>query len=702
MTAAHSVDAVLDPLAAARAGTPCDVPAIDALAINTIRTLSMDAVQAAESGHPGTPMALAPVAYELWQSFLRYDPRDPRWIDRDRFVLSNGHASMLLYAILHLAGVRDPANDRLAVELEDIRRFRQLGSRCAGHPEHGFTPGVETTTGPLGQGLATSVGMALASRFLAARYNRPGYDLFTFRSWAICGDGCLMEGIAGEAASLAGHQRLGNLVWIYDNNRITIEGATRLAYSDDVATRFFGYGWHVLRVSDANDIELLAKAYRAAIGHDRPTLVIVDSHIGWGAPHKQDTAAAHGEPLGKDEVRAAKRNYGWPEDAQFLVPDGVRERFDERVGRRGAADREAWSAMFEGYRRAYPQLALEIDAIIEGRLPEGWDADLPRFAADPKGTATRNAGGKAINAIAKRVPWLLGGSADLAPSTKTLIDGEAGMQPESPGGRNLHFGVREHAMGAVANGLALCGLRAYDASFLVFTDYARGSIRLGALMELPVVHVYTHDSIGLGEDGPTHQPIEHLASLRAMPHLVVHRPMDANETIACFRAAFATERASSLLALSRQNLPIVDRDRYGSAEGAARGAYVLADAPEGRDPALILIGTGAETHLCLAAHERLSSEGIACRVVSMPSWELFSAQPPEYRDMVLPPAVTARVSVEAASTFGWERWIGARGRAIGIDSFGASAPAGDLFRHFGITVDAVVAAAREVLVESSR
>ncbi|MFO0827435.1 MAG: transketolase [Phycisphaerales bacterium] len=681
-----------------RAGTPFDVPAIDALAINTIRTLAMDAVQAADSGHPGTPMSLAPVAYALWQHVLRYDPNGPIWPDRDRFVLSNGHSSMLLYALLHLADVKEvgadnKVTDRPAVSLDEIKRFRQLDSRCPGHPEYHWTSGIETTTGPLGQGLATSVGMAMAERWLAARYNRPGYEIFSFRTWSICGDGCLMEGISGEAASLAGHLRLSNLCWIYDNNRITIEGSTSLAYSDDVATRFFGYGWNVLRVSDANDVDLLVKAFDSAKGNDRPTLVIVDSHIGWGAPKKQDTAAAHGEPLGEDEIRATKRFYGWPEDAKFLVPEGVRERFAELLGARGAREHQRWCAMFDRYRVAYPQLAEELELMQRRGLPGGWEATLPTFAPDAKGIATRAAGGKILNAIAKQVPWIIGGSADLAPSTKTLIDGEGGFSAECPSARNLHFGIREHAMCAIANGLALCKLKPYTAGFLIFSDYARGAIRLCALMNLPVVHILTHDSIGLGEDGPTHQPIEQLVSLRAVPGLHVFRPMDANEAVECYRVAFGAAAEPSVLALSRQNLPIVDRTRFGSAAGAARGAYVLADCDG--TPDVILLATGSEVHLCLAAHERLAADGVRSRVVSMPCWSLFSRQDETYREQVLPDAVRARVAVEAASTMGWERWVGLDGTIVGMTTFGASAPMKALATHFGFTVDNVVAAARQ-------
>jgi transketolase len=685
-----------------RSGTPFDVPAIDQLAINTIRTLSMDAVQAADSGHPGTPMALAPVAYALWQNVYRFDPASPKWPDRDRFILSNGHASMLLYSLLHLSGTAECDHEgttgRLSVTLDDIKAFRQLNSKCPGHPESHLTTGVETTTGPLGQGLANSVGTAMASRWLAARFNRPGYELFTFRTWVICGDGCLMEGISNEAASLAGHLRLSNLCWIYDNNRITIEGKTDLAFSEDVATRFIGYGWNVVRVSDANDIGLLVKAFRSAQSEQgpdaRPTMVIVDSHIGWGAPKKQDTASAHGEPLGDEEIKSTKRFYGWPEDAKFHVPDGVRERFSELLGSRGATQSAAWNELFSRYRVAYPQLASELESIVRGTLPSGWDSELPTWKPDPKGVATRVAGGKILNAIAKRIPWMMGGSADLAPSTKTLLDGEASFSRCNPGGRNVHWGVREHAMCAAANGMALCGLRPYTAGFMIFSDYCRGALRLSAIMGLPVMHIFTHDSIGVGEDGPTHQPVEHLMSLRAMPQMNVFRPMDANEATECYRTALTMTHEPCAMVLTRQNLPVVDRTVFAPASEASKGAYVLAC--DG-DPQLILIGTGSEVSLCIEARERLQAEGVRSRVVSMPCWSLFNRQPKEYRDSVLPPAVRARVAVEQGATMGWERYVGLDGSIIGMTTFGASAPFKDLQQHFGFTVDAVLTAARTQL-----
>ncbi|MBM4245081.1 MAG: transketolase [Deltaproteobacteria bacterium] len=686
-------------------------PSTDLDCINTIRTLSMDAVQAADSGHPGTPMALAPVAYGLWQRYLRFDPEDPIWPNRDRFVLSNGHASMLLYSMLHLTGVKavNAQYERVgkpSVTLADLKRFRQLDSKCPGHPEYRWTSGVETTTGPLGQGVATSVGMAMAGKWMAAYFNRPGYTMFDYDVYAVCGDGCLMEGISNEAASLAGHLRLSNLCWIYDNNRITIEGHTALAFSDDVATRFVGLGWNVTRVGDANDLEMLSRAFdvfRAT--NDRPTLIIVDSHIGWGAPNKQDTSAAHGEPLGEEEIRAAKRNYGWPEDAQFLVPPGVRETFARGVGKRGRALRTEWMASFRRYRKEHPELADQLDRMQHRRLPDGWDADLPVFPADAKGLASRDSSGKVLNALATRLPWLVGGAADLAPSTKTRLtfDGAGDFAAGVYGGRNLHFGIREHAMGAVLNGMSLSKVRPFGSGFLIFSDYGRPAIRLAALMEIPVVYVFTHDSIGLGEDGPTHQPVEQLPSLRAIPGLVTIRPGDANEVTEAWRVVAQLRHEPALLVLSRQALPTLDRTRFAPAKGLARGAYVLADAGGGkRAPEVVLIGTGSEVSLCIAAYERLVAKGVAARVVSMPSWELFERQTQRYRDSVLPPEVTARVSVEQASTFGWERWVGATGVAIGMRTFGASAPIKELMRKFGFTVDAVVAAALTQVGRSGR
>ena len=673
----------------------------DLLCVNTIRTLAMDAVQQANSGHPGTPMALAPVAYCLWQRFLRFDPDDPIWPNRDRFVLSNGHASMLLYALLHLAGVK-AVNRRyeqlgeLSVKLDDIKRFRQIDSRCPGHPEYRWTSGVEATTGPLGQGVATSVGMALAGRWMASYFNLKGFELFNYRVYALCGDGCMMEGISGEAASLAGHLQLSNLCWIYDNNHITIEGNTALAFSEDVAARFLGYGWNVTRVGDANDLTLLERAFRAANNTpDRPTLIVVDSHIAYGAPHKQDTSGAHGEPLGEDEVRAAKRNYGWPEDARFLVPDGVYERFQHGVGQRGHALRESWMAMFLEYQARFPRLAEQLYRMQHRQLPEGWEKDLPTFPADLKGVASRDSSAKVLNVLAQNVPWLLGGSADLAPSTKTrlVFDAAGDVSAENSGGRNLHFGIREHAMAAVLNGLALSKIRPFGSTFLTFSDCARPALRLSALMEIPVIYVFTHDSIGLGEDGPTHQPVEQLASLRAIPGLITLRPADANEVVEAWRVIMQLRHEPVALILSRQTLPTLDRSQYAPAAGVAQGAYVLADALDGK-PDVLLLATGSEVNLCVNAYERLRAEGIKARVVSMPSWELFERQDRKYQQSVLPAAVTARVSVEQAATFGWSRYVGPAGRMVGMHTFGASAPLKELQNRFGFTPEEIVAAAK--------
>jgi transketolase len=679
--------------------------AIDQLAVNTIRTLAMDAVQQANSGHPGTPMALAPVVYCLWQRVLRFDPDHPIWPNRDRFVLSAGHASMLLYAMLHLTGVKavNPKYEtlgQLSVTLDDIKRFRQLDSKCAGHPEYRWTSGVETTTGPLGQGLATSVGMAIAERWIASYFNRPGFELFDYDVYALCGDGCMMEGLSSEAASLAGHLRLGNLCWIYDNNHITIEGNTALAYSDDVATRFVGYGWNVTRVGDANDLAMLERAFETfKRTSDRPTLIVVDSHIAYGAPNKQDTSAAHGEPLGDEEIRLAKRHYGWPEDAKFLVPDGVREHFQTGIGARGAALHRAWWGVFEEYRRTYPELADQGYRMLRRELPDHWSEGLPVFPPDRTGIATRDASGQALNAVARHVPWLIGGSADLGPSCKTRIttEGAGDFTAENPGGRNLHFGIREHAMAAVLNGLSLSKIRPFGSGFLIFSDYARAAIRLSALMEIPVIHIFTHDSIGVGEDGPTHQPVEHLASLRAIPGLITLRPADANETVEAWRVIAELRHQPVALILTRQAVPTIDRTTYAAADGVRRGAYVLADAGGGR-PHVILLGTGSEVALCLAAYEQLKTEGIAARVVSMPSWELFEQHcrtSPGYRNDVLPEAVSARVSVEKASTLGWSRYVGSEGHSIGMETFGASAPLQELQKKFGFTVDNIVAAARQ-------
>lgn len=682
---------------------------IGQLCINTIRTLSMDAVQQANSGHPGTPMALAPVVYCLWQHFLRFDPDHPIWPNRDRFVLSAGHASTLLYAMLHLTGVQavNPKYEtlgHLSVTLEDIKHFRQLDSKCPGHPEYRWTSGVETTTGPLGQGLATSVGMALAARWFASYFNRPGFTLFDYDVYALCGDGCMMEGISGEAASLAGHLKLANLCWIYDNNHITIEGNTALAYSDDVATRYMGYGWNVTRVGDANDLEMLARAFRTFKNEkDRPTLIIVDSHIAYGAPNKQDTSAAHGEPLGEEEIRLTKRHYGWPEDTKFLVPDGVREHFQAGIGARGQALRDAWIARFEAYRKQYPELANQGYRMLRRELPEGWEKGLPTFAADPKGIATRDASGQVLNVLAKNVPWLLGGSADLGPSCKTRLtfEGAGDFSPENPAGRNLHFGIREHAMGAILNGLSLSKIRPFGSGFLIFSDYGRAAIRLSALMEIPVIHIFTHDSIGVGEDGPTHQPVEHLASLRAIPGLVTLRPADANEVVEAYRYIMQLTHEPAVLVLSRQAVPTLDRKKYAPASGLAHGAYVLGD-PPGGNPEVILIASGSEVSLAVEGHERLLAEGIRSRVVSMPSWDIFDHQSQEYRDSVLPPSVRARVAVEQASTFGWAQYTGLDGRIVGMKTFGASAPLKELQKKFGFHPERVVATAKELLGKTIR
>jgi transketolase len=676
--------------------------AIDSLAINTIRTLAIDAVQQANSGHPGTPMAMAPVAYTLWQQVLRFDPDDPIWPNRDRFVLSAGHASMLLYALLHLTGVKAVNADyeRLgepSVTLDDIKHFRQLGSKCPGHPEYHLTSGVETTTGPLGQGVATSVGMAIAERWLAEHYNRPGFPLFDYRVYALCGDGDMMEGISGEAASLAGHLKLSNLCWIYDSNRITIEGNTSLAFSEDVASRFLAYGWNVQRVGDANDCERIAAALEAGRGvTDRPTLIVVESHIGYGAPNKQDTSAAHGEPLGEDEVRLAKKSYGWPEDAKFLVPDGVREHFAAVMGKRGKELRQEWEAMFARYAGEFPELADEITRMQERRLPDGWDANIPTFLADAKGLAGRDASAKVLNAIAPKLPWLLGGAADLAPSTKTRMtfEGAGDFEAGSYGGRNFHFGIREHAMGAICNGMSLSKLRPFGSGFLIFSDYMKPAIRLSSLMDLPVIYVFTHDSIGVGEDGPTHQPVEQLIGLRSIPGLLVIRPADANEVAEAWRVMLGLKHEPACLVLSRQALPTFDRTVYAPASELARGAYVLADPPEGK-PEVILMATGSEVQLCVGAHEALIKEGIRSRVVSMPSWEIFEKQDEAYRNSVLPPEIISRVAVEQASTLGWDRYVGLRGVKIGMHTFGASAPIKAVQEKFGFTPDHVLAAARQ-------
>jgi transketolase len=677
---------------------------LDQLSIDTIRTLSIDAVQQAKSGHPGTPMALAPLVYTLWNRVMRFDPEDPLWPNRDRFVLSNGHASMLLWSVLHLTQTRAVNADyeRLgqpSVSLEDIRRFRQLDSKAPGHPEYHWVSGVETTTGPLGQGVATSVGMAIAQKWLADRYNRSGFAIFDYDIYAVCGDGCLMEGVGAEAASLAGHLGLDNLCWIYDNNHITIEGHTSLAFTEDVATRFLAYGWNVLRVGDANDLDRLQLAlgvFRETKG--RPTFIILDSHIGYGSPHKHDTSAAHGEPLGEDEVRLTKRSYGWPEDQRFLVPDGVREHFAAGIGTRGAAARREWTTLFESYRVKYPDLAREIEQMQRRELPAGWDRDLPIFPADAKGIAGRDASGKVLNVLAQSIPWFLGGSADLGPSNKTALTypGAGSFQAGNRGGKMLHFGIREHAMAAIVNGLSLSKVRAFGATFFIFSDYARPAIRLSTLMELPTLFVFTHDAMGDGEDGPTHQPVEHLASLRAIPGLVTLRPGDANEVVEAYRYVMQLRHQPAVFALSRQPLPTLDRRVYAPATGVARGAYVLAD-PPGGNPEVILIASGSELSLAVEAHETLLAEGIRSRVVSMPSWEIFEQQTPEYRDSVLPPSAKARVAVEQASTFGWERYVGRSGHVIGMRTFGASAPLKALQEKFGFAPERVAAAAKGLL-----
>ena len=680
-------------------------PNLDQLCVNTIRTLSIDAVQQANSGHPGTPMALAPLVYTLWNRTMYFDPKDPIWPNRDRFVLSNGHASMLLWSILHLTQTQavNANYERLgqpSVTLDDIRRFRQLDSRAPGHPEYHWVSGVETTTGPLGQGVATSVGMAIGERWLAAHYNRPDFEIFNYHIYAVCGDGCMMEGISSEAASLAGHLGLDNLCWIYDNNHITIEGDTSIAFTEDVATRFLAYGWNVLRVGDANDIDRIERAFEIfRKTKERPTFIILDSHIGYGSPHKQDTPEAHGEPLGDDEVRLVKRVYGWPEDAKFLVPDGVYNHFRSGVGARGDQARLEWTKLFAQYQIKFPQLAAEIDLMQLRELPAGWDRDLPVFPADPKGVAGREASGKVLNTLAQNIPWFLGGSADLGPSNKTTLkyEGAGSIQANSPGGKNLHFGIREHSMAAIVNGLSLSKLRPFGATFFIFSDYARPAIRLSALMELPTILVFTHDAMGDGEDGPTHQPVEHLASLRAIPGLITLRPGDANEVVEAYRYIIRLRHEPAVLALSRQPLPTLDRAKYAPASGLARGAYVLADIPGG-NPEVILIASGSEVSLAVQAHEKLVADGIRSRVVSMPSWEIFDHQTQEYRDTVLPPHVKARVALEQASSFGWERYVGTGGQLTCMKTFGASAPLKELQRKFGFEPDHVVAATKELLL----
>jgi len=677
---------------------------LDQLCINTIRTLSMDAVQKANSGHPGTPMALAPVAYSLWQGFLRYDPEDPTWPNRDRFILSNGHASMLLYSLIYLAGVREVTKEgevlsNPALTLDDLKNFRQLGSKTPGHPEYGLTSGVETTTGPLGQGVANSVGMAIAERWLAAYFNRPGFELFNYNIWTFCGDGDMMEGISSEAASIAGHLKLSNVCWVYDNNHITIEGNTDLAFDENVEARFLAYGWDVTHVHDANDLSALSDAYNHALSvKDRPKLIIVDSHIGYGSPNRHDTKEAHGEALGEEEVKLTKRAYGWPEDAQFLVPDGVRENFRDVVGKRGRQLSSQWKALFSKYSAQYPDLANQLSRMRKFENAEGWDKELPTFPADGKGLATRESSSKVLNAIAKNHPWLMGGSADLYPSTKTRLtfEGAGDFESNNYRGRNFHFGIREHSMGAIVNGMVLSKLRAYGSTFLIFSDYMKMPIRISAIMEVPSLWIFTHDSIGVGEDGPTHQPIEQLLTLRAVPGLITLRPADANEVVEAWKIIMSLTTEPAALALTRQALPTLDRSKYASASGVARGAYILADA-EGGKPQVILMATGSEVYLCVEAYEKLKTEGIRARVVSMPSWEIFEHQGAAYREEVFPSEVTARVAVEQASVLGWARYTGTKGRIIGMTTFGASAPLKDLQKKFGFNSDAIVKAAHEQL-----
>ena len=675
---------------------------IDLLCINTMRTLAMDAVQKANSGHPGTPMALAPVAYTLWQHFLNFDPAEPSWPNRDRFVLSVGHASMLLYSLIHLTGTRavNEHEDRNApaLTLDDLKQFRQMDSKTPGHPEYRMTSGVETTTGPLGQGCGNSVGLAMAEKYLANRYNKPGYELFNHHVYVLAGDGDMMEGVSSEAASMAAHLRLGNLTWIYDSNHITIEGGTDLAFDEDVAARFAAYGWHVQHVEDANDLEAMTHALtEAKATTDRPSFIQVHSIIGYGAPKKAGTNKAHGEPLGEEEIRGAKRAYGWPEDSSFLVPDGVYEHFSAGIGKRGGDMHSAWVKLLESYRQDFPELAAELEMMNQHTLPDGWDRDIPTFPADAKGLASRDSSQKVLNAIAPHVPWMIGGAADLAPSTKSnmTFDGAGSFEADNYGGRNLHFGIREHAMGSICNGLALSALRSYGSGFLIFSDYMKPPIRLSAIMELPVVYIFTHDSIGVGEDGPTHQPIEQLVSLRSIPGMIVLRPGDANEVAEVWRHVMTLKEQPACLALSRQAMPTIDRTKYAPASGARYGAYVMADPPQGGEPEVILMATGTELSLVVGAYETLTAEGIRVRVVSFPSWELFEDQSAEYRNAVLPPHITARVSVEQGSTIGWDRYVGPTGAAIGMHTFGASAPLAALLKKFGFTPDAVAEAARK-------
>ncbi len=673
---------------------------IQNLAVDTIRTLSMDAVQTANSGHPGTPMALAPIAYQLFNRTMKYDPAQPNWPSRDRFVLSCGHASMLLYSVLHLAGVKavDAAGlptDELAVPLEDIKRFRQIGSVCAGHPEYGEAAGIETTTGPLGAGVSNSVGMAMAQKWLAANYNTPDHNLFDYNVYAVCSDGDLMEGIACEAASVAGHLKLNNLCWIYDDNHITIEGDTKLSFSENVGERFGGLGWNVLHVADANDLAALGKAIEGFQAcDDRPTIIIVRSIIGYGAPNKQNTHGAHGAPLGWDEVALAKENYGFPADEKFFIPDGVIEHFQSGIGTRGADAYQAWNEIWTSYQVAHPDKAGELKAMFARHLPEGWDKDIPVFEPSKKGDATRNSSGKVLNAIAANIPFMIGGSADLAPSNKSdlTFEGAGEFLPGHYAGRNLHFGIREHAMSGIVNGLSLSGLRAYGATFFVFTDYMRGGMRLASIMHQPVLYILTHDSIGVGEDGPTHQPVEHLTACRAIPGLYVFRPGDANEVAECYRTAMQINNHPSAFVLSRQNMETLDRSECAAASNCARGGYTLVDCDG--TPDVILMGSGSELGLCTGAAKQLAAQGVKARVVSMPCMELFAEQSQSYRDQVLPPGVTNRVAVEAGIRMSWDRWLGSNGKFVGMHGYGASGPYAEVYEHFGINVDAVVKAAK--------
>jgi transketolase len=682
---------------------------MDKLCINTIRCLAMDAVQQADSGHPGTAMALAPVTYTLWQKFLRFDPGDPIWPNRDRFVLSGGHVSTLLYSMLHLTQVKavNPEYEvpgQVSVTLDDIKRFRQLNSKCAGHPEYRWCSGIEATTGPLGHGLAMSVGMAMAGRWMAAHFNRPNFEMFNYDVYTTCGDGDMMEGVASEAASLAGHLKLSNLCWMYDNNKITIEGNTSWAFTEDVATRFIGYGWNVTRVGDANDLEMLERALNVfKKTTDRPTLIIVDSHIAYGAPNKQDTSAAHGEPLGEEEIKLTKRNYGWPEDKKFYVPDGVYDHFKDITGKRGHEAREKWIALFNSYKVQHPALAEDLYRMQHRQLPEGWDKKIVAFPADAKGMASRESSGKVLNMVAQGVPWLIGGAADLFPSTKTRLtfEGAGDFLAENYGGRNLHFGIREHAMGAIVNGLALSKIRAFGSTFMIFSEFLKPAIRLAAIMEIPVIFIFTHDSIGVGEDGPTHQPIEQLISLRATPGLMVWRPGDANEVIEMWKYVMKDRHTPAVMVLSRQNLVTLDRLKYAPASGTQKGAYVVSDAPGGKPDALLL-ATGSELQLAIQSQDQLAKEGIKARVVSMPCWELFDEQDADYRDSVIPPDVKARVAIEQASTVGWDRWVGPTGGVVGMRSFGASAPLKELQKKFGFTVDNVVSAVKTSIKNSAK